>query len=319
MAFAEWLLDPETHFHYGPEMTRIMIDKVESGAFLEEIETRTNGDDFLFWVSAMFDGFDLIQFIKAAGKHGYIVTPANKTGKPEAYKDISECTYLKRSFRKEMGEMFAPMAEEEIDERSNWVSKKMDPYIALQQNIHDIIQEYFHHGRAIFDVKKAYYNGILTNNDLKVYTKTYDYLLNKYVENSTAEIEEELGEVHMQMLKQTHKGVILDCSSLSHLFSKLYDRVPAITIDTIPDSGYFSSTLTEGGKNYGGLASSKAQAKERALVEFFKYHKNMTRENAWNHLDPNKSVTFGPNSTSSFWESVISFTPEGVTPTIDYE
>ncbi len=144
--------------------------------------TNVGGDDFR---SVLHKGSSWYTFAKMRHtmkeQYSRVYTSADKqevvgTG----HKPYLTATYLGRTFRKEAGEIFAPMSIADIVETLNWVRDKIDPRLAVQQNCESALREFFHHGKDVFYLWQTKINNALLQHGLKPIYLNYTDLLGEY-------------------------------------------------------------------------------------------------------------------------------------------
>jgi len=128
---------------------------------------------------------------------GLKYTDQNKTKnfEKESY-SIGEVSYLKRSFRKESGMIFAPLDMKVIDEIPNWIRGCNDYYDATTENANAALREMFHYGRFAYNEYRRELDAVLVRNhcqptDCPTWDQLYADFVNLGIDYKENDSEEE--------------------------------------------------------------------------------------------------------------------------------
>lgn len=118
----------------------------------------TYGDDLLISVAPQIlaQGFDFYLIQKVLGNYGLTFTAADKSLNPPPSQPLLECTFLKRSFRRddEYPEIIVSMMDKEtIAELTNWVQKNNFTTLdeQLSENLDNSLRFAVYHGKEFYD------------------------------------------------------------------------------------------------------------------------------------------------------------------------
>lgn len=114
-------------------------------------------------------------------------TTAAKEKPTEKYKDLSECSFISRGFKRMRGTdlVCGPLNEDSVYDLPLWTKGKTDAErrSVTCQNVDAALREWFLHGREKFDTWKYRLNKVLIDNGCPACTLTYDKLLLDYASN----------------------------------------------------------------------------------------------------------------------------------------
>lgn len=138
----------------------------------EPLETRSRffvyGDDVVMRVREKFRAIlDHVIIARLMARLGVVFTLADKSTEERRFEDLSGVTFLRRIFhRHENGNMTAPLEEDSISKQlHNWMRRRntqVDPYDVAVGNCRNAVYEYYQHGKAVFDVRRAQLVRVLT-------------------------------------------------------------------------------------------------------------------------------------------------------------
>ena len=139
--------------------------------FREHVNLMTYGDDNIMGVSDEVPWFDHTTISEYLGSLGIGYTMADKEALSVPYINISEASFLKRSWRydDDVKGWLAPLDHESIEKSlmTNVASKTIWPGQQAIQIISTASQEYFFYGKKIFEAKRAFFENMLSELDCK--------------------------------------------------------------------------------------------------------------------------------------------------------
>lgn len=143
--------------------------------FRRDVALMTYGDDNIMGVSTKAPFFNHTAIVDVLGEAGIGYTMADKESVSVPYINISECSFLKRTWEwnAEAGDYFCPLDEESIEKSLTTAvaSKTLCPEAQAVEIMSSACREYFFYGRAIFEEKKAMLKEVVEECDLQLYVK----------------------------------------------------------------------------------------------------------------------------------------------------
>lgn len=164
--------------------------------FFRKVHVMTYGDDNIVGVHNSLPKFNFNSVSKWLAKIGVVYTPADKVSAGYELKNISKCSFLKRSwlYNSDLRVYFAPLDEESIIKSLmiSCKSKSITETEHARQIVRSAIVEYFQYGKEKFEAKRAELLDILScagvQHDQSDYP-TWDDCLERYIISSkSAEI-----------------------------------------------------------------------------------------------------------------------------------
>lgn len=136
-----------------------------SDTFSQKVNLFTYGDDNIMGVSRDAEFFNHTAIQKSLAKIGVEYTMADKTSESVPFIRISECSFLKRTWRydEDMETFLCPLEETSIHKSlTKWVpSKSIDEFAQMVAVISSANMEYFFYGREVFEKHHAFFKGVL--------------------------------------------------------------------------------------------------------------------------------------------------------------
>jgi hypothetical protein len=125
-------------------------------SFTDHVRVVAYGDDHILAVStfAVDKGFDFIGITQLMDEIGLIYTTEDKKNDLYSYKELSECTFLKRGFIEEENKWVAPLDLDTILEMPMWYRDGPDPIQRQNDNIDNALNEL-----AMYDMDTFLYWG----------------------------------------------------------------------------------------------------------------------------------------------------------------
>jgi hypothetical protein len=93
---------------------------------------------------------------------------------------LDEVSFLKRKFRVDGVDVFAPLEKDVIYEMLNWVGTDLNTAVATEINADNAVREMFHYGRKAFNAFKTKLNRALIRAGIPKCRKSYDDLMRAY-------------------------------------------------------------------------------------------------------------------------------------------
>jgi len=163
--------------------------------FKKFVSLFTYGDDNAMGVSKLIPWFNHTAIQKVLASIGVEYTMADKESESVPYINIRDCSFLKRKwvYDSEVGAYLAPLDEESIIKSlTMWVpSSTIDKYSQMVAVISSANNEYFFHGREIFQKHHDYFKQLLEQEPYKFYVSestlpTFDQLIERFHRASEA-------------------------------------------------------------------------------------------------------------------------------------
>ncbi len=167
----------------------------EVSTFRNNVALFTYGDDNIMGVNPKTPWFNHVSITQQLSKFGVDYTMADKTSQSVPYINISECSFLKRSWvwDRKLSAWMAPLEEESIIKSlSVWVPSGT---ICREHQMVNVISsansEYFFHGEEKFNYYRSWFEEILNRPEYKSYVTestlpTYDQLVERFKNASLA-------------------------------------------------------------------------------------------------------------------------------------
>jgi hypothetical protein len=134
-------------------------------SFKQNVNLFTYGDDNIMGVSRSCDWFNHTAIQRTLSTIGVQYTMADKEAETKPFINISECSFLKRSWRydEEVGAHLCPLEEESIHKSLTvWVpSSTLSPEAQMVAVISSANSEYFFYGREVFEKHHRFFKEIL--------------------------------------------------------------------------------------------------------------------------------------------------------------
>lgn len=141
--------------------------------FKEKVALMTYGDDNTMGVSVTAPWFNHTAIQKELATIGVEYTMADKEAESRPYISISECSFLKRTWRwePELEAFAAPLEEDSLlKSLTVWVpSRTIDKYAQMVAVISAANSEYFFHGRALFEERRSFFQRVLAEQPYSLY------------------------------------------------------------------------------------------------------------------------------------------------------
>jgi hypothetical protein len=164
----------------------------ETLTFQENVSLMTYGDDNIMGISNSIPWFHHTSIQEEFRKIGIIYTMADKEAESEPYIDISQASFLKRSWRwDDEIEEFMPIIEHDSIQRSLMIWTTSKSICSQEQSIEIITSamgEYFFYGRDIYKQKCELFKRVVDTLDLNIWVKDntftpYDEIAKKFKES----------------------------------------------------------------------------------------------------------------------------------------
>lgn len=143
--------------------------------FDEHIRMVANGDDFIAVPSDevldFFNGKSLASFVKQ--EFGLDLIDESKSAEMHEWKSPTDCTFLKRSFRKDGDLVLPPLDRVSLESMVSWISNDGDDDALTVLNCQTALKEAVYHGKAYFDSIEIPIRMALEKNGLKAILPTY--------------------------------------------------------------------------------------------------------------------------------------------------
>jgi hypothetical protein len=141
--------------------------------FKEKVALMTYGDDNTMGVSVSAPWFNHTAIQNELATIGVEYTMADKQAESRPYISISECSFLKRTWRwePELEAFAAPLEEDSLlKSLTVWVpSRTIDKYAQMVAVISAANSEYFFHGRALFEERRSFFQRVLAEQPYSLY------------------------------------------------------------------------------------------------------------------------------------------------------
>jgi hypothetical protein len=169
---------------------RVLNPLEEVETFKENVAATTYGDDNVFGVSVNAPWYNHTTIQSALADIGLTYTMADKTGKSVPYIHIDDVSFLKRSWKwcEDVSNYTCPLEEDSIIKSLTvWTpSGAIDEYAQMHQVITSANNEYFFHGKEIFQEKHEFFNELLRKEPYSFYAApqplpTYDQLVARFL------------------------------------------------------------------------------------------------------------------------------------------
>lgn len=196
--------------------------------FGDSVNLVAYGDDNIMNMkqSAVECGFDFTSIKENMAELGLIYTPEDKESGDYAYKNLSNCTFLKRSFDYRDNIWYAPLDLTTILEMPMWYRKGPDTLQRQVDNIDNCLRELSIHGPSVYDT----YGSILLNEAFKFKDELKMSFIHKpieyYVEKcfSTWVDEESLDDIvvsNQSLSNVPHSGIECAFSAQADILGKV--------------------------------------------------------------------------------------------------
>jgi hypothetical protein len=143
--------------------------------FKSDVSLMTYGDDNIMGVSSANPWFNHTAIQSTLAQIGVEYTMADKEAESKPFISISECSFLKRSWRyePELDAYMGPLEEDSIHKSlTMWVpSKTIDKYAQMVSVISSANSEYFFFGREVFERHHAFFKKVLECEPYHFYVK----------------------------------------------------------------------------------------------------------------------------------------------------
>lgn len=153
---------------------------LSSSDFDKYVKVAVFGDDNVLAVHPTCSWYNMISISKAMQMIGMSYTDSNKNNNTRPFIPFREVTFLKRSFRIQDMDVYAPLDENSILEMINWVRDSAPIMEATRTNCENAVREYFHYGEPIFEDKKNRINLELSKVGLKPIFLEYSKLYSEF-------------------------------------------------------------------------------------------------------------------------------------------
>jgi hypothetical protein len=176
-------------------MVYSLITNKDLSTFKKNVALMTYGDDNIMGVSKECSEFNHTNIQKCLAEFNIKYTMADKESDSVPYLNITECSFLKRSFRYDsyLEAIVAPLEHDSIEKMlMTWVkSKTISAEVQCCAVISSAMMEYFWYGRTIFEEKKILFQRLIDHLDLGVFvTKDtlpkYETLVERFKNSSAA-------------------------------------------------------------------------------------------------------------------------------------
>lgn len=159
--------------------------------FVKYVALMTYGDDNIMGVSRDVRGFDHTVMQTELAKIGVVYTMADKEAESVPFMDISEVSFLKRSwvFSPEVGSHIAKLEHDSIEKGLLYhiPSKVVCPEQQSVDVMMNALREYFFYGREIFEERREKFLAVIVKCGLVPYlteVPAYDTLVEQYLASS---------------------------------------------------------------------------------------------------------------------------------------
>ncbi len=169
---------------------RVLNPEKEVVTFKKKVAATTYGDDNAFGVSVKAPWYNHTTIQSALADIGLTYTMADKTAESVPYIHIDDVSFLKRTWRwcDDVGNYTCPLDEESIIKSLTvWTpSSELDEYAHMLQVLTAANNEYFFHGREMFEEKHKFFNELLQREPYSFYAAsqplpTYDQLVARFL------------------------------------------------------------------------------------------------------------------------------------------
>ncbi len=157
----------------------VLSETGNASNFRRDVALMTYGDDNIMSVDPKCDWFNHTSIAQCLESVGIVYTMADKEAASVPFLPISECSFLKRTWRwdEEVGAWMAPLDKGSIEKRLliNVQSKHLDPAAQIVSSVRDSVVDAFHHGREyhaqiVRDCREA-----LKENDLMIWVESDEF------------------------------------------------------------------------------------------------------------------------------------------------
>jgi len=169
---------------------RVLNPEKEVVTFKKKVAATTYGDDNAFGVNKNAPWYNHTTIQSALADIGLTYTMADKTADSVPYIHIDDVSFLKRTWRwnDDVGNYTCPLDEESIIKSLTvWTpSSELDKYAHMLQVLTAANNEYFFHGKKMFEEKHAFFNELLQVEPYSFYAAsrplpTYDQLVARFL------------------------------------------------------------------------------------------------------------------------------------------
>jgi hypothetical protein len=180
------------YIRYGYHVTN---PKKEVSSFKQHVHALTYGDDNAMGVSKHVPWFHHTSLMGALSDINVVYTMADKTSESIPYIDISNVSFLKRSwvFEAAVKGWFCPLEVESVHKSlTMWIpSSTISAEEQMVQVISSAHIEFFFHGREVFEHNRAFFATILAQEPYCFYVKSstlpsWDEMIERYLRPSEA-------------------------------------------------------------------------------------------------------------------------------------
>lgn len=141
--------------------------------FKDHVSLMTYGDDNIMGVSRNAPFFNHTSIQAALKDIGVTYTMAEKTAASIPYINITECSFLKRSWRwdSDVGAWLCPLDHDSIEKMLTvWVrSKSISKEVQCMAIISSAVSEYFFYGREVFEKRRAILQNVVRELDMELW------------------------------------------------------------------------------------------------------------------------------------------------------
>lgn len=168
---------------------RVLNPACTLATFREHVRLITYGDDNLMGINLLASWFNHTSIQRVLKSIGVVYTMADKEAESVPYLDISQCSFLKRTWvwNSEVGDWMAPLEEDSIFKSlTMWVpSSSIDKYAQMVFVVSSACNEYFFYGREKFEEKRQFFENVLAEEPFNFYVREstlplYDQLVERF-------------------------------------------------------------------------------------------------------------------------------------------
>lgn len=154
--------------------------------FIHNVSLVVYNDDILFTVSDFIkDWFNAITISEMYENFGWPITSGDKTSEIRPFKNIHDCTFLKRKFRRDNSipyVVWAPIDLKVVHNLIHWIRRSPDMKQQLYDNVINILFFLISHGRNVFDSYLKDINAALKKSGNRVFLTTYDTIKEDFLD-----------------------------------------------------------------------------------------------------------------------------------------
>lgn len=239
----------------------VLNPDVECASFKRNVHLLTYGDDNIMGVSPECHFFNHTAISLAMESIGITYTMADKNAESVPFIPITECSFLKRKWLwdENIGAWCCPLEEASIRKSLTiWVrSNTIDPVKQMAQIMISAHNEYFFHGREVFETHRVKFLSLIRRESFIAYVSPEDFpswsdLYKRFWDNSKKTKEQVLADLSRYNQSQNH---------INHVSKEATQQCKSTPVSVDPLASYTHSDVLAS-KKYVNLTQHEVQGDE---------------------------------------------------------